>query len=511
MKRNALLCVLLCAILLGQALVSGTLAVSGDQIAKDGTYTANGEVDVDDGYGWPFDWYTFQVTVKVSGGTVASVTQKFLSLPEDLYSDECQDSALAGLRAQLLNRPAAVNAVDACAADAVSGATFSYKALRQAVRDALAGAPEAASETRYTVTYDLGGAPGGTITADYAPGDAVEPFTPVWNGHSFMGWTGVSLTNGSFLMPERDVTLTADWRNSASVTAGGSKCVVWRDGGYLLRSSFPGAALPSAGDCLCLCALYDETGRLVRIRSAAVTAGRPSYADFDCGAVRAGWYARVFLLHLKTGRPLADAAELRFADVFPDGVYTGSAQCLTDYINYMVDLDVTVENGVITALSDRTLREPMSAKDRECYETAWNALRERVLSGRFTAEAFALADAVSGATISSRGINAAIRDAVGEQRVPADTADAEIYAPEGISLYARAYPVVTVRDGAITDIRVVPARNSDAEALTAFAARIRERQSVAGLSYPTAIRDDAYGIANLIDQILYGKGVLNDG
>ena len=511
MKKRRWICAPLCALLLGGLLVGKPLAVSADQVAGDGSYTASGEVDVDSGFGWAFDWYTFSLTVKVSGGAISSVTQTFTQYPDDTYSDDCHASALAGLNAALRGKPATVNAVDAYAVDAVSGATFSYHALRAAVREALASAPEAANETRYTVTYDLSGAPGGTQTAEYAAGDYVEPVEPTWKNHVFTGWTGVSLTNGGFLMSERDVTLTAHWRSAVTVYAGGDKSVVHREGGYALRAELGGAALPDAADCLCLCALYDDAGRMLRVRSAAVTEGKPAHADFTLDEVQSGWYAKVFLLREENGVPLVDASELRFTDVFPDGVYSGSAQCLSDHINYMVDVEITVTGGVITDLADRTLREPLSTKDRECYETAWSALRARVLSGGYDAVEFEAADAVSGATISSKGINAAIRDAVSEQRIPTDTTGAAVYAPEGISLYARAYPIVTVRDGTITDIRVVPARDSDAEALTVFAARIRERQSVAGLSYPIAIRDDAYGLANLIDQILYGKGVLNDG
>lgn len=505
--KKQLIRALLCALLLGGMLGGEPSAISGEQVAMDGAYSASGEVDVDGGFGWAFDWYTFSLTVKVSGGTISSITQTFTQLPDDAYSDDCQSGALAALRASLLGKPATVNAVDAYAVDAVSGATFSYHALRAAVRDALASAPEAANETRYTVTYDLSGAPDGTLTAEYAAGELVDPIEPVWKNHVFTGWTGVSLTNGGFLMPERDVTLTAHWLSAVNVSAGGGKSVVHRGGGYALHASFGGVELPSAEDCLCLCALYDGSGRMVRLRSAAVTEGKPAYADLTLDEVQLGWRAKVFLLGEENGVPLVRTSELRFTDAFPDGVYSGSAQCLSDYINYMVDVEVTVVGGVITDLADKTLRKPMSARDRDCYETAWSTLRERVLSGAYEAEGFEAADAVSGATISSKGINAAIRDAAGEQRAPSEPDGAETYAPEGISLYARAYPIVKVKDGAIADVRVVPARDSDSEALSAFAARIRERQSVE-LPLPPPIRDDAYGVASLIDQILYGKGVL---
>ncbi|MCR5826482.1 MAG: FMN-binding protein [Oscillospiraceae bacterium] len=508
--KKQLIRALLCALLLGGILVGKPSALSAEQVAMDGDYTSSGEVDVDGGSGWSFDWYTFSLTLKVSGGTISSITQQFTQFPDDTYSDECQSKALAGLRAELLGKPATVSAVDSYAVDAVSGATFSYHALRSAVLEALANAPEAANVTRHTVTYDLNGAPDGTLTAEYAAGDLVEPIEPVWKDHVFTGWTGVSLTDGSFLMPEQDVTLTAHWLNTVTIGAGGSKTIVRREGGYALRATLGGAELPPSEDCLCLCALYDGAGRVILVRSAAVTEGKPSYADFVLDEVQTGWRAKVFLLQEDDGLPLVRSAELRFADAFPDGVYSGSAQCLSDYINYLVDVEVTVTDGVITGLTDKTLRTPMSTRDRECYAAAWEDLYGRILSGKYAADGFEAVDAVSGATISSNGINAAVCDAVSEQRVPMEPDDAEVYAPEGISLYARAYPVVKVKDGTITDIRVVPARDSDGEALSAFAAQIREQQSV-NLPLPSLIQDDAYSVASLIDQLLYGKGVLNDG
>lgn len=191
----------------------------------------------------------------------------------------------------------------------------------------------------------------------------------------------------------------------------------------------------------------------------------------------------------------------------PDGVYAGSAQCLTGYINYMVDIGVTVENGVLTEIQDRTLTTPMSSNDRILYAAAWKKLSGEIAKGTVKADGFSAIDAVSGATVSSAGINSAIRNALQTQS-PAQTQSGDVYAPEGISLYARVYPVVTVKNGKIDKIRIVPAKNTDSEALEAFAAEIVRGQSVAGLTWPDAIQDDAFAVANLIDQILYGTGVL---
>ena len=191
----------------------------------------------------------------------------------------------------------------------------------------------------------------------------------------------------------------------------------------------------------------------------------------------------------------------------PDGVYAGTAQCLTGYINYLVDIDVTVKDGALTEIKDRTLKTPMSSNDKVLYSAAWRKLSGEIAKGTVKADDFSAIDAVSGATVSSAGINAAIRNALQTQTV-AQEVSGDLYAPEGISLYARAYPVVTVTDGTIANIRIVPAKNTDTERLEAFAAEIVRKQSVNGLEWPDEIQDDAFAVANLTDQILYGTGAL---
>ena len=195
------------------------------------------------------------------------------------------------------------------------------------------------------------------------------------------------------------------------------------------------------------------------------------------------------------------------ADAIPDGVYAGSAQCLTGYMNYMVDVAVTVQGGLLTEIRDKTLKTPLSANDKTLYDAAWRGISGSVAGAKMEASAFSSVDAVSGATVSSAGITAAIRNAL-ETRNPVAEETGEVYAPEGISLYARTYPIVTVRDGAITGIRIVPAQGADTARLSQFAAEIVERQSVQGLVWPEGIEDDAFSIANLTDQILYDRGVL---
>ncbi|MDO5398046.1 MAG: FMN-binding protein [bacterium] len=186
-----------------------------------------------------------------------------------------------------------------------------------------------------------------------------------------------------------------------------------------------------------------------------------------------------------------------------DGVYTGSAQCLGKYINYMVDVDVTVKDGKIAGIEDKTLKQPMSSRDKEFYTKAWDELSQRIISSGSLDDI----DMVSGATVSSSGIITAAENALNE-KTKSKASAGEIYAPEGISLYARTYPVVTVENGKISDIRIVPANGTDTEAVEEFAEKIKQNQSIQ-IEYPEQIKEDAYSVASLIEQMLYGKEVLD--
>ena len=208
----------------------------------------------------------------------------------------------------------------------------------------------------------------------------------------------------------------------------------------------------------------------------------------------------------RTPEPYADSGGTDTAPI-ADGTYSGSAHCLTSCINYMVDADVTVKDGVVTEITDRTLKAPMSSNDKLLYSVAWRSVSKGIANAKMNADAFQSVDGVTGATVSTAGINAAVRNALQTRKAAQENAG-DVYAPEGISLYARAYPVVTVQNGKISNIRIVPAKNTDTERLEAFAGEIVAKQSVTGLTWPEAIRDDAFSIANLTDQILYGTGVL---
>ena len=505
--KKSLMLLPLCLLLISEILTGVVSAVTGDQIAADGSYYAAGEVDFYN------DEYTFQLTLAVVDGKISNITQEFTSVPWEEDSEYDHSRALSGLLRQLRGKPAAVNAVDKYAADAVSQATYSYNALRSAVRKALEDAPAAESGeepvVKYTVSYDLGGAPG-DAPADtlHVPGETVAAAAaPVWEGHIFEGWSGQALSGGAFTMPERDVTLTATWSRLVAAVPGDTQSVTAEAGNYVIDIDYSASISGPEENCRLIYALYDTENRMRKVKTEEAALDGELHTRVEIRDIQAGWTIQCFLLDGLFLSPKCRSVRLLFAPKIPDGVYAGSAQCLTGYLNYMVDVEVTVEGGIITAVTDKTLKTPMSSMDRQLYAEAWKGVRSMAEGAAKKAEDFETVDAVSGATLSRRGINSAIKNALSGQSGPSETPDAR-YAPEGISLYARVYPIVTVSDGRISEIRIVPGKTTDVEALAAFAGEIIASQSVEGLDWPEAIAEDAYAIASLIDQILYGEGVL---
>ena len=79
-------------------------------------------------------------------------------------------------------------------------------------------------EKEYTVTYNANGGSTTCANGNYIEGETVTVCTtnPTRTGHTFTGWTyspSVTITDGKFVMPASDVTITAQWQvNSYTVT-----------------------------------------------------------------------------------------------------------------------------------------------------------------------------------------------------------------------------------------------------------------------------------------------------
>ncbi len=83
------------------------------------------------------------------------------------------------------------------------------------------------AETTYTVNV-IGSYASVTGAGDYAPGETVTIYAGSRTNYSFNGWTVVGATPATtyatttFIMPNNDVTVTANWRYSGSSSSGGS-------------------------------------------------------------------------------------------------------------------------------------------------------------------------------------------------------------------------------------------------------------------------------------------------
>jgi len=105
---------------------------SSGTVAADGTYKANGTVS------FSKDNYSFTLTLTVSGGKIASLSQTITtSTRESKSKSEYQPKAMSALSSALVGKAATTSAVDA-----VSSGTpkYSFAALKAAAREAIASA-----------------------------------------------------------------------------------------------------------------------------------------------------------------------------------------------------------------------------------------------------------------------------------------------------------------------------------------------------------------------------------
>ena len=99
---------------------------------KDGTYSASATCDY-------FD-YTINVQVQIVNGKITSVTYSIPSDQYDEYNDECTSNAINGFGKYTGVAKQVINKQSADSIDAVSGATYSSKALASACKAALQAA-----------------------------------------------------------------------------------------------------------------------------------------------------------------------------------------------------------------------------------------------------------------------------------------------------------------------------------------------------------------------------------
>lgn len=129
-------------------------AASGEQVAKDGTYTKTEHVKDGEGDGWTE--YDVQVSLTVENGKFKDITVT----PSESYNDESKTylnwavdantSKRVGIRTKLLNQSATESTINSW--DTVSGATYTSKAIKEAALAAIKSAPAADAEVKIDTT-----------------------------------------------------------------------------------------------------------------------------------------------------------------------------------------------------------------------------------------------------------------------------------------------------------------------------------------------------------------------
>ncbi len=147
------------AVLTAGAMLAGSMpvtafAVTGEQVAADGTYTAEAAVVNDEAITEGDEWenYNVTVTVIVENGQIASIGTTDSTDESATYLAKAV-SKKKGINTLLAGQPATAAAVEGW--EAVSGATIASNAVKAAVLEALAGAPEVSSEPEVTYSYVL--------------------------------------------------------------------------------------------------------------------------------------------------------------------------------------------------------------------------------------------------------------------------------------------------------------------------------------------------------------------
>lgn len=152
-QTKALAAVMTASMVTGMAPAS-IYAASGEQVAKDGTYTQTTHVKDGDEDGW--SEYDVKVSLTVENGKFKDITVT----PSESYNDESKTylnwavdantSKRVGIRTKLLNQSATESTINSW--DTVSGATYTSKAIKEAALAAIKSAPAADAEVKIDTT-----------------------------------------------------------------------------------------------------------------------------------------------------------------------------------------------------------------------------------------------------------------------------------------------------------------------------------------------------------------------
>ena len=153
-QTKALAAVMTASMVTGMAPAS-VYAASGEQVAKDGTYTQTTHAKDGDGDGW--SEYDVEVSLTVENGKFKEITvtpsRTYDSGESKTYLEwavNANNSKRVGIRTKLLNQSATESTINSW--DTVSGATYTSKAIKEAALAAIKSAPAADAEVKIDTT-----------------------------------------------------------------------------------------------------------------------------------------------------------------------------------------------------------------------------------------------------------------------------------------------------------------------------------------------------------------------
>ena len=141
-QTKALAAVMTASMVTGMAPAS-VYAASGEQVAKDGTYTQTTHAKDGDGDGW--SEYDVEVSLTVENGKFKEITVTYLE-----WAVNANNSKRVGIRTKLLNQSATESTINSW--DTVSGATYTSRAIKEAALAAIKSAPVADAEVKIDTT-----------------------------------------------------------------------------------------------------------------------------------------------------------------------------------------------------------------------------------------------------------------------------------------------------------------------------------------------------------------------
>lgn len=322
---------------------------------------AKGNFELDDG--------VYRGTgVGFSGNTVVDVTIKDKTITAiDIISEEDTDAFFNRAKEGVIKEILAQQSYDV---DAVSGATYSSRGIKNAVKNAITGEKD-------TSTRGDGGGTGSTESADVSDitEGTFEDGTYTGSGQGFSGTTTVRVTVKDHKITNIEILSHADsdtYFNKAKTLI--SKII---SGNTTNVDTVSGAT-------------YSSRGIINAVRNALGLSSTGSSSGGSSGGS-------------SSGSGSASVGKVSESGNWKDGTYTGSASGSSGGFNGgTTRVSVTISGGKITAIS------VLSNQDTAQY---FNKAKSKIINSIISKQSTNV-DTVSGASFSSRGIINAVRNAL---------------------------------------------------------------------------------------------------